>query len=196
MVEEAERERANPARVVGCALALLVGIGSAGAYGYALVRRAQAGARATQCVNHLRQVGLGAITYASDKRFLPHVRGLRENDGDRTTDHASRGMASLYYYGYLDDAELLICPNQGDDRAYAGRFPDDPRLWDWSGRTNPTPELSPLIAPGLAPTLEDSIELSFAWTRRARPVGMSSITILAADKSASDHGAGLGRNVL
>jgi len=183
-------------RALGCTLAFLATAGISASLGYAVLQRASAAARSTNCVNNLRQVGLGAIQYADDKRFLPHVLGHHDYDGDKTTDHASRAIGSLFYYGYADRPEILICPLNGDDRAYPGSFPADSRDWDWSGRRNPTPELSPIVAPALAPTLEDSIELSFAWSRRSLNTGMVSTTVLAADKSARDHGSGLARNVV
>jgi hypothetical protein len=190
-----EREPPNPLRVLGCTLTFVIALGLTGAFVYALIRRAHAGAKATQCANNLRQVSLAAIEYSSDKRFLPHVGRIREYDGDASTDHASRAMAALFYYGYSERPEILICPIAGSEQAYLGRFPRDSRDWTWSGQPNPTPELSPIVAPDLGPTLEDSIELSFSWSRRGLNTGMSSITILAGDKGASDHGLGPGRNL-
>lgn len=193
--ESSGEEGIKLGRALGCTLFLLILLGVGGAFGYAAFQRGLVGARASKCAVNLRQVGLSGIQYADDKRFLPHVRATRDYDGDETTDHASRAVGSLFYYGYLDDPSRLICP-VGEDRAYTGPFPADRRDWDWSGQVNPTPDLTPFLAPGLAPTLEDSIELSFAWTRRGLNRSLSSTAILAADRVASAHGAEAGWQVV
>lgn len=136
------------------------------------------------CSNNLRVLALAAIHYADNRRFYPHVRRVRELDGDVETNHATRSYRALLWYGYLDDPQALICPASADavipvnDPAVQA----DARRWFWGGaRVEPGP--SPWSAPAADPALIETGELSYGWTRKAYNMGVRSSAILAADRA-------------
>lgn len=137
-----------------------------------------------KCGDNLRQLGLAAIQYSDDQRFYPHVRRLRELDGDMDTPDTPRKMRLLFDLGYHDRPEVLLCPSS-DDRAAplseAARL--DPDRWSWSGGEAPPRE--PVGAPsaGRDPTLLETTELSFGWSRRTIANNTKGISPLAADRA-------------
>lgn len=142
------------------------------------------GATRIRCSNNLRQLGLGAIQYADDKRFYPHVRGLRELDGDVHSADTPRVARTLLFFGYLDDPAVFVCPESRDAVApFAAEAVDDVRRWSWGGAAQDDVQTSPLVA-GDDPPLAKTTELSYGWTRRAHNANARSTTVLMADRAA------------
>ncbi|MBL4848153.1 MAG: hypothetical protein JKY65_21765 [Planctomycetes bacterium] len=184
----------NKGVIIGISVVGLLVVLVTGSMVFAAMKKARKRASSTYCANNMRQLGLGAIQYGDDKRFLPHVGPTKDLDGKADTDHASRAFATQFYYGYNDNPESMICPSS-NDAAVPGRVPDSLRDWTWGGQKNPEPKVAPLIARAPMPTLVENFELSYAWTRRGYNRNMRSTSILAAGKVANDHGEP-GRNVL
>lgn len=135
-----------------------------------------------RCRTNLRTLGLAAITYSGDKRFFPHVRNIRDHDGDATTGDASRTVRALYAYGYLDSPETLVCPSSDD--AAAATTVTDPARWFWGGGSTPMAGVSPFTDGLDDPTLLEADELSYGWTRRGLSSGGArTIDVVAADRS-------------
>lgn len=130
----------------------------------------------TRCSNRLRQLGLAAISYADDRRFFPSVATRRTLAGGPESDAASRVTETLAYYGYVDAAEMLLCPSSEDAprafRAYRGH----------ESRAQ-----VPLYDPAPYPTLDESTQLSYGWTRRYLNQNARSTTPLAADRAVRFH---------
>lgn len=72
--------------------------------------KAKARANQTKCANNLRQLGLGAVQYADDKRFYVH-----DASGDMT-----QTMATLQEGGYIEEAMFLTCPEVQSGPSYEG----------------------------------------------------------------------------
>ena len=151
--------------------------------------KAKEKANKTKCGNNLRQLGLGAIQYGDDKRFLPHVTSLKTLDGDVATGDTSTKIRALVYFGYHDNPEGFICPS-GLDMVVPITDPkviENMRYWDWSGGvvTDANIKKSPI---GLAAdqAFNDNAELSYGWTRRTMNSNVRSTAIFGADRSLRD----------
>lgn len=159
-------------------------------------------ANRTKCANNLRQLGLAALQYGDDKRFLPHNTPIRQLDGDATTNHTPKIARALVWYGYHDKPEGFVC-RSSDDRSLS--INDDGvrrnmRGWFW-GRAykSSSPTSSPFVQGG-DPALNTTRELSYGWTRRGMNSNIRSTATLGADRAARDgkatgvmqgnHGAG------
>jgi prepilin-type N-terminal cleavage/methylation domain-containing protein len=124
-------------------------------------------ARRTQCANNLRQFGLAAIQYADDKRFLPHNRKLSELDGDGmngTSNHQTKIVRALLWYGYHDTPGAWVCPSSDDgagDREVASA-----RTWSWHDGSKGSATESPFVHDADDPPLTSTTELSYGWTRK------------------------------
>ncbi|MEZ6186701.1 MAG: hypothetical protein R3F62_17030 [Planctomycetota bacterium] len=73
--------------------------------------RASTCSNRSACASNLRQLALAASAYASDKRFYPHVGGLKQLDGDWETQDALRAYEALFHFGYLDSTDVVVCPS-------------------------------------------------------------------------------------
>lgn len=142
-------------------------------------------ANRTKCASNQRQLALAAIQYADDKRVFPHVGALRELDGDASSNHAPKVVRTLYWYGYHDNPEGAVCPSSLDvyvpiqNKAVR----DDLRLWNWSTTQEPgDTERSPLEH-GFDPSLLQTQELSYGWTRRGMTSNVRSSAALTADRA-------------
>ena len=151
------------------------------------LRKAKIDARARfsgpRCSNNLRQLGLAAIQYSDDKRFFPHVERQGTLDGGVDTNASTKKTRALLFYGYHDDPDAWICPASYDQSipTTAGRS------WFWQGLTNPTIGNQGPIADGAPdPTLEDTDELSYGWTRKGMNSNVRSTALLAADRAVQD----------
>lgn len=155
-----------------------------------LVQSAQADrAKRTKCANNLRQLGLASIQYADDKRFFPHVGKLTELDGRVNTNHAPRYMRTLITFGYLDNPEVFVCPSSYD-AVNETPFPfEDARAWSWGGKRVATANFRSPIAVDDGPTLDETTELSYGWTRKGMNGSVRSTAILGADRAVNQKGA-------
>jgi hypothetical protein len=64
--------------------------------------KAKEKANQTRCQNNMRQIALGALQYADEKRFMPHV------PSDPT---GAAAIELLFKFNYLDNREVLSCPS-------------------------------------------------------------------------------------
>ncbi len=146
--------------------------------------KAKEKANKTKCANNLRQLGLGAIQYADDKRFFPHIGKLREPDGDYKTNHTSRIVRAMLWFGYHDNPEGFICPSSMDMYMppLDATILDNMRKWQWNQETNANVDKSP-IGDDTDPSLESLGELSYAWTRRPMNSNSRSTLLIGADRS-------------
>ena len=155
----------------------------------AVVPRALRGAgekaRRTKCANRLRQLSLGAIQYADDKRFYPHVETLRALDGDYDTDHSARKVQALEYYGYQDAPEGWVCPTSDDAPLPPRRNPEgeSQRLFWWRAGIEQPSGRSPFTDGLRRPSLRETSELSYGSNRKAASVGTRCTTPLFADRA-------------
>lgn len=150
--------------------------------------KTKCGGHVSKCSSNLRQLALAANAYAGDRRFYPHVSGLRELDGDWTTPDAPRTMVALVYFGYLDaHPETFVCRSSQDLHAPLGDAQlDDRRLWTFgqTGAQNPRPDVSPLTSGvPLTGPLVNSTQLSYGWTRKPMNANARGAGLLAADRS-------------
>lgn len=80
----------------------VIGVGVMAALLLPALTKAKAKAYSTKCSNNLRQIGLGAIQYADDKRFYPH---------DPANPTGPGAIALMMAANYLDDPETFVCPH-------------------------------------------------------------------------------------
>jgi Prokaryotic RING finger family 1 len=147
----------------------------------------------SKCSNNLRQVGLAALQYADDRRFMPHVGPTRVIDGDQTTNATPKSVRALLWYGYHDNPEGWICPASYDlfipIQAADYEAKENLRLWFWNGEHDGSRSSlteSPFVQ-GDDPALVDCTELSYAWTRRGLNSNARSNVPLAADRAERDE---------
>ncbi|MBL4845900.1 MAG: type II secretion system protein [Planctomycetes bacterium] len=152
--------------------------------------KAKEKANKVKCANNLRQLGLAAIQYGDDKRFLPHFNPTRTLDGDINSRDSTVSVRAMVWYGYHDNPEGFICPSSDDLHVAIsdGNILDNMRLWGWGGSwgagdvtRNTTPPWRDGFAGG-DETLAATSELSFAYTRRGYNRNISSVKILGADR--------------
>jgi prepilin-type N-terminal cleavage/methylation domain-containing protein len=152
--------------------------------------RAKESANKAKCGNNLRQLGLAAVQYGDDKRFLPHVNAKRTLDGDINSQDTPLSVRAMVWYGYHDNPEGFICPSSDDQHMAIseGEVRDNMRLWGWGGNhgvgdatRNTTPPWRDSFAGG-DETLAATSELSFAYTRRGYNRNVSSTKLLGADR--------------
>jgi len=163
-----------------CLLGIVI-MGVLGALLMPALMKAKEQANTTKCSNNLRQLGLAALQYTDDKRFSPHVTGLQELDGDANTNHGPKVVRVLLNMGYSNSPEAFICPSSYDRYLPTRNY--DTRVWAWEGLTRTDPTAEPLTDGTYDPTLVETDELSYGWTRRAYNSSMRSTVPLAADRS-------------
>jgi len=133
------------------------------------LRETQRKQREVGCRDNLRALALAVISYSDDKRFLPHMGRLQEYDGDDTTNHGSKSLRAIHYYGYLDEPTRFVCPSDAGDEALAVLEPvtSNPRGWFWK-QDYALADLnrSPFTDGAPDPALRDNRELSYQYTRR------------------------------
>lgn len=135
-----------------------------------------------KCSNNLRQLGLAAIVYGDDKRFFPHVGPIKERDGGYDTNDTPKTFRALNYYGYHDNPEGWICPSSFDLSVPVSGVREEPGYWFWSGRVSDA-DVSPFVDGASDPTLRETSEVSYGWTRRGLSANVPSTTMLGADRA-------------
>ncbi|MBL4845901.1 MAG: prepilin-type N-terminal cleavage/methylation domain-containing protein [Planctomycetes bacterium] len=152
--------------------------------------KAKEKANKTKCANNLRQIGLAAIQYGDDKRFMPHFNRTRTLDADMSGQDCTVSARAMVWYGYHDNPEGFICPSSDDLHVAIsdGNILDNMRLWGWNGNwgagsvaRNTTPPWRDAFAGG-DETLAQTGEFSFAYTRRGYNRNVSSVKIIGADR--------------
>lgn len=143
----------------------------------------------SKCANNLRQIGLAAVQYGDDRRFLPHMNSnVRALDGGIDSSDTPRAIRSLVWAGYHDNPEGFTCP-ASDDRDWPIEDPQvkaDMRRWAFAGAylDAAAAEAPPWTDPNPRdPTLRETSELSFAYTRRGYNRNLHSNRILGADRA-------------
>lgn len=149
----------------------------AAAFGSITTRRARESAGLSRCSNNLRQVAIAALEHADNTRFFPHVRDRGELDGGVETNDTPRVVRGLLWKGYLGTPQLLVCPSSSDAPSEA---PPDERF-TWAGGRGVEDPLGPRETSD--PTLAETRELSYGWTRRSLNVNARSDVPIMADRA-------------
>lgn len=136
-------------------------------------RRARACGDRSRCQNQLRQLALGAINYADERRFFPCER-LDGLAGGPESDHAQRVLETLEREGYIEGRAGWVCP-ASDDRA----LPEPQRRYRRVRCLLP----SPLVDSLDRPALDDATGISYGWTRRRLNANARCNALLAADRA-------------
>lgn len=181
----------SSAEVVLCLSLLLV----LAAFSGPVFRRNREGCCRTKCSSNLRQLGLAAVQYGDDKRFLPHLGSLRALDGDIRSSDTPRAVRALAWYGYHDNPEGFVCPQSDDVNLPIGDASvlENMRLWgyarDYAEPGDPRNTTSPFADQATRdPTLLETSELSFGLTRRGLTRNVASGVVLGADRSVRVEG--------
>lgn len=156
----------------------------------ALMKARERGNR-TKCSNNLRQIGMGAIQYADEKRFYPHFQRTRDLDGSTDAKDVAVDMRILTYFGFIENPESFICPSSQDVVSPAPSPDpalDDMKTWSFGGERGTAGSTKPPCQePDLIPdNFQDMTDLSYGWTRRGLTSTVTGTTILAADRAAID----------
>jgi prepilin-type N-terminal cleavage/methylation domain-containing protein len=99
----------------------------------ALMKAREKAAR-TKCASNLRQIALGCIQYADDKKFFPHRQKMSSLEDELTVP--CRAMRQLVYFSYVDNPELFVCPSAPDMVVPMDPVAhDDLKKFGWGGTT-------------------------------------------------------------
>ena len=152
--------------------------------------KAKEKANRTKCSNNLRQLGLAAINYSSDKRFFPHIGPILTVDGGFQTNQTPVIVRAMLWYNYTDNPEGLICPSSYD--LYIpisdGEVKGNLKKWQWNGAHGTgDPTTSPFLDNTGDPSLQQCTELSFGWTRKGMNANVRSTAIMGADRAIRDE---------
>lgn len=151
-------------------------------------------ANRVKCANNLRQLGLAAIQYGDDKRFLPHHNRILTADGDHSTNHTPKVIRALLWYGYHDDPAGWICPSSDDQSLRVDKeVRENMRKWGWNRKHGKALAVRSPFVHGTDPALNKTTELSYAYRRKACNSNVRSTAVLAADRAARDGKGGVMR---
>ncbi|MEZ0230281.1 MAG: hypothetical protein ACAI25_16785 [Planctomycetota bacterium] len=177
------RRRVTRVDLVIVGVVVLVG---AAAFRVGTMRLQAKAAHGETCSNRLRQLGMAAVQYSDDKRFLPHLGPISKLDPGYKSNVTSRVFRALVYFNYLDDPKQFVCPASPDAPApWDEAVKKDPRTFRWSGEAG-APGLSPVVQGGAEVSdrpLDGATEISYGWTRRGLTTNTSALNAVAADKS-------------
>jgi hypothetical protein len=101
------------------------------------------------------------------------------------SNHQTKIMRALMWYGYHDNPEAWICKSSFDQSVKIG----DPdvietiRLWSWGGGSSGSLTESPFVHDADDPILKNTEELSYGYTRKGMNSNARSTSKLAADRS-------------
>ena len=177
----------NAARRFGLADALLTIFLLALIFTFAITpffMRAKGVSDLTRCSHNLRQIALAYVQYGDDKRFLPHMGPTNALSGDASTNHPTKSVRTVIWYGYHDDPEALICPSSVDIYVpiQNNEVRENMRLWSWSSSKEGGANTIPPWRQGDDPTLLETEELSYGMTRRGLNRNVKSTVVLGADR--------------
>ncbi|MCA8921484.1 MAG: type II secretion system protein [Planctomycetes bacterium] len=148
--------------------------------------KAKESANKSKCSSNIRQMALAGASYAGDKRFFPHVGGMRAIDQDWTQTDQMRIYVAFIYFGYIDNNEVYVCPSSFDVNVpmTAGSL-DNRKVFDFGGVDYGVPGDNPLTAGGRAPAnpLNATTEVSYGWSRKPLNNNTGSGTMLGADRA-------------
>lgn len=141
-----------------------------------------------RCSNNLRQIGLAAVQYGDDKRYLPHVVGIRDLDGDVESNHSAVKLRALMWYGYLDSPAAFVCPSSDDLSLPVTdeEVRENLRKWHWEQGANPNPNTPPWRDAASDPKGSASREFSYGLTRRGYNRNVRSNARIGADRAIRD----------
>jgi prepilin-type N-terminal cleavage/methylation domain-containing protein len=148
--------------------------------------KAKEKANRTKCSNNLRQLAMGAIGYADDKRFFPHVTIITQLDGDFTTSDTVKDIRALVWYGYHDNPEGFICPSSYDMFIPISDVDirENMKFWRFDNAKGADTTTSPFLeGAGEDPTMQSTTELSFGWTRKGMNTNTRSTSVFGADRA-------------
>jgi prepilin-type N-terminal cleavage/methylation domain-containing protein len=147
--------------------------------------KAKESANKSKCSSNIRQMALAGASYAGDKRFFPHVGGMRANDADWNGTDQMRIYIAMIYFGYIDNNEVYICPSSFDvNPPMTGGMLTNRKVFDFGGADFATPNQNPLTQRGApAVTLIGSTEVSYGWTRKPLNNNTGSTSMLGADRA-------------
>lgn len=147
----------------------------------AALGRATGKANRSKCHNNLRQIAFGAIQHADDRRVMPHVGPPGELAGGVESNHATRTLRSLVDMGYLESGGF-VCPESNDVAVEPVLPTAAGQRWTW-GALRGAPHVDATSPDARDPTLAETTELSYGWTRRGLSSNARSTTPLAADRA-------------
>jgi hypothetical protein len=143
--------------------------------------------KGSACESNLQQIGLAAIQYCDDKRFYPHVRAIRERDGDATTNEGPRALRSLLYFTYLEDPAVFCCPESADEPAKLNEAARaELRRFGWNGGTESgAPPIA--VAGEHDRPLAETKDLSYGWMREAHGGNAIHGFTVCGDRASCNH---------
>lgn len=145
--------------------------------------RMSSGVSRSKCSSNVRQMALGAVSYAGDKRFFPQLHRMLP-DETAVARSSTEVARALIWGGYLDSAEVFVCP-QSEDRSLplGPGFFEDHRRWFWGGQLTGDPNAPPGFDDLDDPQLVTTSELSYGWTRKPMNTTAGSSNVLAGDRA-------------
>lgn len=159
-----------------------------GGFGVAALGNASGKANRSKCHNHMRQVGMAALQHGDDRRFMPHVGAANPLGGGLETNYVTRTLRSIVDQGYLDGGYAFVCPSSNDEVKEPAMSRGDQR-WTW-GVLRDQPAIDPTSPDANDPTLAETTELSYGWTRRRLSANTRSTTLISADRAVREADAG------
>jgi prepilin-type N-terminal cleavage/methylation domain-containing protein len=148
--------------------------------------KAKEKANKTKCANNLRQLGLAAIQYGDDKRFLPHMGSMMALDEGFDGSDTATCVRAMVWYGYHDNPEGFICPSSFDYflPIESANVRAQLRYWRWGGaHIDEDVTTTPWLDGADDPTVKANAELSYGWTRRSMNQNVRSTALLGADRA-------------
>ncbi|MEZ0228914.1 MAG: DUF2059 domain-containing protein [Planctomycetota bacterium] len=141
-----------------------------------------------KCNNNLKQLALGAIQYADDKRFFPHLGKISALDNEGKTlptgnDVPGRCLRALIFFNYHDNPECFVCP-ESDDKAHpmSDAAKSDPKRFGWGGE-DVAPQNPIHVAAANDKDADKLKDLSYSWTVRGMTTNTRSDVVMSGDRA-------------